>query len=333
MTYKQILTDLKKKQYKPVYFLHGEESYFIDKIAKYIEDNVLSESEKAFNFSVYYGKELDSKTLIDAASRYPMMAPYQVIIVREAQAMRSLAKLKPYIEKPVATTLLVFCHKHRKVDGRTTLGTTLKKHAVFFESKKLYESNMPGWISDYLKQKKRTISADAAMLVAEYLGTDLAKISNELDKLVINLPEGKEIDSKAIETNIGISKDYNVFELQKALGQRDIIKANRIVNYFGANPKSGPIVMVLANLYSYFSKIFITHYFKTKGDGELMKQLGLRSNYFLKDYKLAARNYSPSKVRQVFHLLKEFDLKSKGVNSDAVPPGELMKELVFRILH
>ena len=333
MTYNEIIKSLRAKEYKPVYFLHGEESFYIDSISDFIENNVLSEGEKSFNQTIFYGKDCDSKTLIDTASRYPMMSSHQVVVLKEAQEMKTLANLQPYIEKAVPTTILVICHKHKKLDARTKFAKSLKGNAVLFESKKLYDNQVPDWISGYLKSKKLKINPNAAQLIAEYLGTDLSKIANEMDKLAINLPAGTMIDEKHIQENIGISKDYNVFELQKALGQRSVLKTNRIIQYFIANPKKNPLVMVIGTLYNYFSKVYMIHFLKNLPDRELSSALKLRSEYFLKEYKFTARNYNLRKTQDVISILKEYDLKSKGVDRDSTTEGELMKEMVYKIMH
>jgi len=333
MTYPQILKDLKGKKYAPVYLLHGDESYYIDKISKFIEEKVLAESERSFNQMIMYGKDTDHKTLIDTCSRYPMMASHQVVILKEAQEMKTLKELLPYIQKPVPSTLLVICFKHKKFDGRTKFGKAIKASAVVFESKKLYDNKIPDWIQSYLKDKKLDISPSAAALVAEYLGTSLSKVSNELDKLAINIPKGTTIDEKHIQDQIGISKEYNVFELQKALGTKDIVKSNRIINYFISNPKKNPLVVVVGTLFNFFSKVYLTHFLKNKSEGEMMSSLGVRHAFFLKDYKLAARNYPILKSKNVISILKEYDLKSKGVERNSTSDGDLMKEMVYKILH
>ena len=259
MEYDQILKELKSKQYRPIYFLHGEESYFIDEISHYIEKNVLSESEQAFNQTILYGKDVDHLAILDTARRYPMMSPYQVVLLKEAQDMRTLPELLSYIEKPMESTLFVICYKHKRYNFNSKFGKALKKHAVVFESKPLYDNQVPGWISIYLKSRKLRITPKAAELIAEYLGADLSKVANELDKLAINLPPGTEVNDQHIEANIGISKDYNIFELQRALGQRDVLKANRIINYFAANPRKNPMPVLIGALYSYFSKVYQYH--------------------------------------------------------------------------
>lgn len=333
MIFDDIIKSIKAKDYKPVYFLHGEESFYIDAISNYIEKNVLSEAEKSFNQTILYGKDTDAKTLIDTASRYPMMASHQVVILKEAQEMKELLDLQLYIEKAVPTTILVICYKHGKLDSRTKFAKSLKAHAVIFESKKLYDNQVPDWIAGYVKGKKLAIKPNASQLIAEYLGTDLSKIANELDKLAINLPEGVAIDEKHIQDNIGISKDYNVFELQKALGGRDVVKANRIVRYFAANPRKNPMVVITGSLYNHFSKVYIYHFLRNLPDKKISEALQLKSEFFLKDYKRTAHHYNLKNTQNVISILKEYDLKSKGVDSDNAPEGELMKEMVYKILH
>ena len=333
MTYKEIIKSLRAKEYKPVYFLHGDEAFYIDAISDFIEEKVLTEGEKSFNQTIFYGKDTDARTLIDTASRYPMMASHQVIVLKEAQDMKDLQDLQLYIEKAVPTTILVICQKYKRLDARTKFAKSLKANAVLFESKKLYENQVPDWIADYLKSKKLAINPNASQLIAEYLGTNLSKIANELDKLAINLPEGTQINEKHIQDNIGISKDYNVFELQKALGQRNVLKANRVIQYFIANPRKNPLVMVTGTLYNYFSKVYMLHFLRSLPDREMASALKLRSDYFLGEYKSTARNYNLKKTQKVISILKEYDLKSKGVNSDNTPEGELMKEMVYKIMH
>ncbi|MDG1433923.1 MAG: DNA polymerase III subunit delta [Saprospiraceae bacterium] len=333
MTYPQIIKELKAKKYSPIYLLHGNEPYYIDKISRYVEENVLTEGEKSFNQMIMYGKDTDHKTLIDTCSRYPMMASHQVVILKEAQEMKTLKELLPYIEKPVHTTILVICFKHKKFDGRTKFGKLVKQKALIFESKKLYDNQIPDWIQSYLKDKKLSISPSASVLVAEYLGENLSKVSNELDKLAINLAPGTEVNEKHIQEQIGISKEYNVFELQKALGAKNVVKSNRIINYFISNPKKNPLVVVVGTLFNFFSKVYLTHFLKNSSEKEMMEKLGVRHAFFLKDYKLAARNYPYQQSQDVISILKEYDLKSKGVDRVNATEGDLMKEMVFKILH
>ncbi len=341
MKYEEIIQAIKQKDYKPVYFLHGEESYYIDLIAKYIEENVLNEAEKGFNLITLYGKEVDFKNVVDNARRYPMMAQYQVVFLKEAQEMRTLSDLQSYVEQPSPSTLLVICHKHKRLKFNTKFGKAVKKNAVVFEAKKLYDNQIPSWINDYLSQKGLSIDGSASALVAEYLGTDLSKISNELDKLVLNVSKGTKISTTHIQDNIGISKDYNVFELQEALGNKNQQKAQRIVFHFAANEKKNPFPLVVGTLYNFFSKTFATHQFKQLNDLDLAKGLGFypknayAATYQVKKYRSAMKNYPISKLHQIFTLLRVYDLKSKGLNFDTTgkESGALLKELIYKILN
>lgn len=332
MTYNDIIRDLKAKNYSPIYFLHGEESFFIDKISSYIEKNVLTESEKSFNQTILYGKEANYNAVVDNARRYPIMAERQVVIIKEAKEMKDLQKLERYVEKPAPTTILVICYKHKKLDQRSKLAKALKKKAIVFESKKLYDNQIPEWINTYLKERKYKIQVDATQLVAEYLGTNLSKVSNELDKLILNIPQGTTINTDHIQKNIGISKDYNVFELQNAIGQRNVLKCQRIVNYFISNPKKHPLVQVISSLFGFFSKIYIYHSAGQVSDNEMAKKLGTRA-FFLKQYRVAAKNFNRQRTERVINILKEYDLKSKGVERDSTPDTELLREMIFKILH
>jgi DNA polymerase-3 subunit delta len=335
VTFEQILKELSRQKYHPVYFLHGPESYFIDAIADRIEAEALSEAEKAFNQSIFYGKEVDHLAVLDAARRYPMMAERQVVILKEAQEMRSLSELKAYVEQPMPSTILVICHKHKKYNLSSAFGKALGKHALVFEAKSLYDNQIPDWIRSYLRARDRDIAVDAAELIAEYLGGDLSKIANELDKLALNVPPGAEISKQHVDTHIGISKDFNVFELQRALGLHDAPRAFRIVNYFAANANKNPITLTLGALYGYFSKVYMLHFIQHLPEKEMAETMGLRSSYFLKEYRQAARHYPPTRTQWVIALLKEYDLKAKGVGHAGAGDidGALLKELVWRILH
>lgn len=340
MSAANILTDLKNRKYKPLYLLHGDEPYFIDQVSNFVEHQLLPEAEKGFNQTVLYGKDTDVMTVLNAAKRYPMMADYQVVLVKEAQEMKwgsdnddkkSINPLLSYLESPLPSTILVFCYKYGKFDKRKKTYKAIEKNGVVFESAALYDSKIPGWIEDYVSDKKYRISAQACGMLSEYLGNDLSKIANELDKLMLNIASGQEISLKNIQDNIGISKEYNVFELQTALAKKDAYKVNQIINYFEANPKSNPIVLVLGNLNTYFTKILAYHYLKDKSQQNVARELGVNP-YFVKDYEQAAHSYNYSKTMHIISALREYDLKSKGVDSTA-PHGELMKELMFRILH
>jgi DNA polymerase-3 subunit delta len=334
MSFEQIISDLKNKIYKPIYFLSGDEPYFIDLITKYIHDNVLTDAEKSFNQTVLYGKDTEIYTVINTAKRFPMMANHQVVIVKEAQNIKNIDDLIHYAETPLNSTLLVINYKYKTLDKRKKLYKAISQKGVLFESKKLYDNEVPGWINAYLKKKNRAIDPSAGMLLTEYLGNDLGKISNELEKLIITLPDGEfNITTTHIERNIGISKDYNVFELNKALGQKNVLKANRIVNYFSHNPKDNPFTMTIATLYQFYSKTLTYHFIKDKRDRRNVAATLKVPPFFVGDYEKAAKYYNPKKTVEIISLLREYDLKSKGYNNLSTPPGELLKELVYKILH
>jgi DNA polymerase-3 subunit delta len=334
VSFENIVLNLKNKIYTPVYFLYGEESYFIDVISDYIEKNVLSELEKEFNQTIIYGKDIDIPTLTSYARRFPMMANYQVIIVKEAQDLNKIEELESYILNPMESTLLVLCYKYEKIDRRKTIFKSIEKKGILFESARIYDNKIPDWIAEYVKKHNYSISAKACFLLAEFLGNDTSKIVNEISKLIINIPEKQEITEEFVEKNIGISKDYNVFELQKALGKKDILKANQIINYFADNPRDNPLVKVIPLLFSYFSKILIFHHLPDKSRNNVASALSINP-FFVVDYQHAAANYNTNKLISIISILREYDLKAKGVdsNSTSFPDGELMKELVFKILH
>lgn len=334
MNFEQIISDLKNKIYKPIYFLSGDEPYFIDLITKYIHDNVLSDAEKSFNQTVLYGKEAEIHAVIDTAKRFPMMANHQVVIVKEAQNIKNIDDLIHYVNAPLKSTLLVINYKYKTLDKRKKLYKAINENGILYESKKLYDNEVPSWINGYLKNKNRTIDPNAGMLLTEYLGNDLSKIANELEKLIITLPDGEfNITTSHIERNIGISKDYNNFELHKALTQKNVLKANRIVNYFGHNPKDNPFTLTISTLYYFYSKVLTYHFIKDRRDRKNVAATLKVSPYFVGDYEKAAKNYNPQKTVEVIGLLREYDLKSKGFNNVSTSHGELLKELVYKILH
>lgn len=330
-----MLEKIKKKEFAPVYLLHGEESYFIDTLCDAIEEHALSDEERSFNQTVLYGKDAEFTAVLDSARRFPMMAPRQLVLLKEAQEMKDLDKLKSYIEKPAPTTVLVICYKHKRLAMNTSFGKSVSKHSLVFESKKLYDNKMPGWIAQYLKQAKLDIAPQTAALIAEHLGTDLSKVANELDKLKINLPAGSTVVEQHIEQHIGISREYNVFELQRALGERQSEKVFRIVENFAANPRKNPLVVVIATLYNFYSKVYMMHFLRQASDSEVMKALKVHNAFFLKDYRVAAKNYPRNRTEAVLALLHEYDLKSKGVdfNGTNTDEGELLKEMAWRILY
>lgn len=346
-TPESILADIKQNKYAPVYFLQGEEPFFIDSIADYIENNALNESERGFNQVVLYGKDTDMGTVLSNAKRYPMMSDRQVVIVKEAQEIRDLQKnikekingkevevnlLEEYVKNPLPSTILVLCHKYKTLDGRKSLAKNIDKYAVLVNSKKLYDNQLPDWINKFISSKGYKINTKASMLLAEFLGNDLSKINNEVEKLSISLKQGSEIDENTVLNNIGISKEYNIFELQAALGKRDVLKANRIINHFAANPKENNAISVVANLYGYFSKVMLVHTSADKNDRALAPLLEVHE-FFVKDYKSAAQNYPIDKLYQVISSLRTADLQKKGVLADSMEDGDIMKELVFKILH
>ena len=333
MTFNQIIKDLENKDFKPIYFLHGEEPYYIDKITNYIVDNVLSESEKSFNQTIFYGRDTNVPTIINAAKRFPMMANNQVIIVKEAQYLDKLEDLIYYVQNPLKSTLLVIAYKYKKVDKRKKMYSILQKNDLVFESKKLYDNKIPDWITNYLKERNYYISPEASLLLTEYLGSDLSKIAGELEKIFISLSPGiKKIDLETIEENIGISKDFNNFELTNALSVKDILKANRIVNYFAANPKKNPITLTISSLHFFFSKVLAYHSLKNKSSATVASELKINP-FFVNEYKKAAANYGSQKLVEIISLLREFDLKSKGWGNTGIDSGNLLKELIFKILH
>lgn len=333
VTYEEIISDLKNRIFKPVYFLAGEEPYYIDLITGYIEEKVLPEAEKAFNQMVIYGDDTNIPAIIDTARRFPMMASHQVIIIKEAQSLKKLEDLVIYLEKPLLSTILVFSYKYKTLDKRTKLFKTLESRGVYFESPRIRDYLIPGWIERYLMTKGIRIDPSAGAMLTEYLGTDLHKIVNELDKLMITLPEGKPvITNSLIEKNIGISKDYNNFELQKAIGEKNILKANMIVHYFADNPKDNPIMLTIASLFGYFSKLLTYHYLTDKSKNNVAAELKVNP-FFVKDYDFSATKYNVSRTVQIISLLRTYDMRSKGYGDPGTEPGDLLKELVYKILH
>lgn len=328
----ELLKDLKNKIYKPVYFLMGEETYYIDIVTDYISKNVLSDAEKTFNQVTFYGKDAEVIKIIDACRRFPMMANYQVVIVKEAQELKKIDELIYYVEKPLTSTILVINYKYDTLDKRTKLYKTLQHH-VLVDFKKLYDNQLPDWVISYLKKSNIAIDAEAAVLITESLGNDLSKIAHELEKLLLVLPEGsKMVTKQLIERNIGVSKDYNNFELTKALGQKNILKANKIAEYFSKNPKASPFPVTIQTLFSFFSKVLIYHFIQDKSKGAVASQLGVNP-YFVAEYEQAAKKYNPAKTVLIISYLREYDLKSKGVGNASTDDGELLRELLFKVLH
>ena len=328
---KQIVADIRNGNIKPIYFLFGEEPYYIDKISQFIEKNVLTEEEKGFNQMVLYGKEASIDEIVGNAKRYPMMAERQVVIVKEAQELsRTIEQLVDYAENPQPTTVLVLCYKYKKLDKRKKLYKSVGKHGVLFESKKLYENQVSDWLRKLLHGKGYSISHKAAIVLVEYLGTDLSRISKELDKLTLVLPKESQITPADIEEHIGISKDYNNFELKKAIGERNVLKATRIVNYFAQNPKDNPFVLTISLLHNFFSQLLQYHGLNDHSPKNVASALRVNP-YFVGEYQIAAKNYPMKKVSSIVSHLREMDLKGKGVGATAIPQSDLLKELIAKI--
>ncbi|MBW8051577.1 MAG: DNA polymerase III subunit delta [Cytophagales bacterium] len=376
-TPEKILSELKSKKYASVYFLQGEEPYYIDSISNYVENNVLSESEKDFNLFILYGKDVDMSMVLSNARRFPVMAQRQVVIVREAQEIKDIVKetgqkqLEAYIQKPLQSTILVFCYK-KLLDGRKRIAQKLKELDLLVHSKKIYDNQIPGWITSYLRSKGFSINTKATIMLAEFVGSNLSRLANEIDKLLINLKEKTEINEDIINRYIGISKEYNVFELQNALIKKDTYKSNQIVNYFDANPKKNPVIPIISILFQFFTKVMLVHQFsppnsppnsppkspqrgdfltplaKGKSDGKVPPLGGFRgavvrgadlagllavNPYFIKDYLLASKNYPLTKLTRIIHHFAQADLRAKGIIGGNISEGQILKELVFKILH
>jgi DNA polymerase-3 subunit delta len=333
MTCEEILKELKSRKYRPVYFLMGEEPYFIDLITDYIQENVLTTEEKAFNQVILYGKDTDVPGIINAARRFPMMSNHQVVIVKEAQELAQIDDLIHYVDHPLPSTLLVINYKYRKLDRRTKLYKSLEQKGLVLDSKKIYEDRVPPWISNYLSERGKKIEPKAAMILTEFLGSDLGRIASELEKLILIIDESETtVNAGHIEENIGISKDFNNFELNDAISRRNVLKANRIIRYFGNSPKANPIILTITSMYLFFSKLLYYHFLKDRSRGNVASALKINP-YFVQDYERAAKNYNPANIVRIISLLREFDLKSKGFGNVSTGDADLLKELVYKIMH
>lgn len=334
----EILKDIKNKKYKPVYLLHGEEDYNIDILTQAFENKVLSEGEKAFNMTIWYGKDATATQVIDSCMRYPMMAPYQLIILKEAQDMKSLNDLTVYLDNPVPSTVFVIQYKQGNIDMRKALGKAIKAKGEIYKSKKLYDNEVPKWISSYVSTNGYNIDDQSTMLIADHLGAELGKIANELDKLFILIPKGSNIDSKVIEKHIGISKKYNVFELQDAIASRDMYKAQQIINYFADNPKKNPIVVVISQTFNFFSKLYLSLSYRNQDDTSLAKNLGFSpkneysARFFVRNYRKALSTYTKHEIEEAIFTINIFDLRSKGVNNSSIDGGQLLKEMIYKLV-
>ena len=335
---RKIMTDLKAGKYSPVYFLQGEETFYIDLISDYIEKNVLNDAEKGFNQVIVYGKDATMATILTHARRFPMMAERQVVIVKEAQEIQDLNKetgaklLLDYVTKAVPSTILVFCHKHKSLDKRRELGKKIDQYTVTLNTKKLYDNQLPEFVQEYIREKKISMDDRAVMALCEYVGNDLHRLANEIDKLTIALGDGKSISLEQVMNQVGVSKEYNIFELQRAIIHRDSLLANKIVNFFEGNTKKNPLIPVVAYLFSFFSKLLSASQAADKSDKGLVSALKI-SPYAAKDYSFALRQYPAEKIIRNIACIKEADLKLKGVNSASDTDGQIFRELVYRIMH
>lgn len=332
MTYDQIIQNLQNKVYSPIYLLMGEESYFIDKISNYIAGNVLDEAEQSFNQTVVYGKDADVKNIDSMAKRFPMMSSHQVVIVKEAQELKGIDELSYYCNKPLKSTILVLCYKYKSIPKNKKIYKACAKNGVILESKKLYDNQVPTWISTYLKDKNLSIDPQASIMLTEFLGTELSKIVNELDKLQVVLPEGTKITADHIEKNIGVSKNFNNFELQKAIGKKEILKVNRIINHFAQNPRDHNIIQIITTLFNFFTKLLKLYFMKDLSKNAVASALGVHP-FFAQEYIAAKRKYSAKKLVDIIRILREYDLKSKGVGNTSADHGQLLKEMVYKIMH
>lgn len=331
MSAEKIVSEWKKKQFKPVYWLEGEEDYYIDKLVHFAEHSILSESEAGFNLTVFYGKDASWPDVINACRRYPMFSERQVVLLKEAQHMRDIEKLEPYIENPLNSTIFVVSYKEKKVDGRTSLAKTLKKKAEVLTTKKMYDNQLPDWTNDLVHSKGYEISPKALALLVDHIGNDLSRIDNEIDKILVNLGARKSISEDDIEKYVGVSKEYNPFELQNAVVKKDLPKAIRIIQYFEANPKAAPIQLILPTLYNLFSKTFMYFGQAAKDEKSVAAALGI-SPFFVKDYLATARNYGYEGVEAALLLLHEYNLKSVGINNPGHSDASLLKEMVFKMM-
>lgn len=333
LTDKQLLDDLKAGKYLPVYLITGEENYYIDVLSDYFEDNIVDEGFRDFDQTVVYGRDVNMSQVVGLAKQFPMMSPVKLVLVKEAQDInvKEWDLLADYLEHPLTQTLLVLCYRHKKLDKRTRAYKAIAKVGGICEHNRLYDSQVPSWIGTYVNQRGFAITQRASVLIAESIGNDLGKIANELDKVFISLNPGDTINDDIIERNIGISKEYNVFELQSAIGRRDVVQCNRIINHFAANPKDNPIQLILPVLYGYFIKVMVYHQLENKSEAASALKV---NPYFVRDYEVAASNYPLGKLASCIGYLNEADLRSKGIrNAGTVTDGELLKELIFKIIH
>jgi len=334
LTYTDIMKELKARHFRPIYYLMGEEPFYIDQITDYLIENVMSEEEKDFNQDIVYGADVDISAIINAARRYPMMSEYRLLVVKEAQVVKNMENLAIYLQKPLSSTILVICHKNGTLDRRKKLAGEISKIGVLFESKKLKDYQLPAFISNYMTQKGFQIDSKAIEMMADYVGADLSRMTGELNKLIITQEPGEtRITPDQIEKNIGISKDYNNIELRNAIIQKDVLKANTIIRYFEDNPKNNPIQLTLAYLFSFFSNLMLAYYAPDKSEGGVASFLGFKSSWQAKDYLVAMKRFSGVKTMNIIHEIRYTDAKSKGVGNPNISSGDLLKELLYKILH
>ncbi|HEX2606098.1 MAG TPA: DNA polymerase III subunit delta [Flavisolibacter sp.] len=331
MSLEKILNDLQKQVYKPVYWLEGEEEYFIDLLIDYAEHHILSESEASFNLSIFYGRDANWADIVNACRKYPMFSDRQVVILKEAQSMRDIDKLEGYIDKPLASTVLFIAYKNKKLDGRTKLAKMIKDRSVFFSSKKLYDNELPDWVSQLVKSKGYTINNKALFLLIDHIGNDLSRLNNEVDKLTINLGQRKSITEDDIEMYVGISKEFNVFELQQAIASRDLYKAIRIIQYFSANPKAAPLQLIFPSIYNYFSKVLLVYGASSRDEKSVAAAIGVNA-YFVKDYIQTALKYSQADIEKILLLLFEYNLRNLGIRDAGTDDADLLKEMVAKMI-
>jgi DNA polymerase-3 subunit delta len=336
VTYESVMHDLKARDFKPIYYLMGDESYYIDKISDWIAENVLQPEEKDFNQTVLFGSDVNASQIVDAAKRYPMMSEHQVIIVKEAQNVKNVEPIEKYLKAPMSSTILVMCHKNGTIDGRKReYVKAIQQAGVLFESKKLRERDLPSFIEQYLKGREASIDPKSTQMIADAIGADLSRLTGELDKVLLSLPESdRRVTPQVVEDQIGVSKDYNAFEFRDAIVNRNILKANQIIKYFDENPKAGGLYALLPMMFSYFQNLMLSYYCPQKGSQEALAQwLDMKSPWGARDYITGMRNYSGMKVMQIISKIREIDAKSKGLDNPNTAPGELMKELIFFTLH
>lgn len=334
LTYESVVRSVQNREFKPIYYLMGEESYYIDRISDYIASQVLAEEQKDFNLTVMYGSDTNIANVLTAAKRFPMMSDYQVVIVKEAQNLKNIDDLSFYLKKPQPQTILVFCHKNGVLDRRKKVIADVERVGVLFESKKLRDYQLPAFIVNYVRNHKSSIDEKAAVLLAEFIGSDLNRMAGEIDKLMMSMPEGQSrITPELIERNIGVSKEFNSFELRSALIEKDVLKANRIAKYFNENSKANPIQKTLATLFGFFSNLMLAHYAPEKSESGVMEILGMRQSWQVKEYMAAMRVYSARKTMNIISAIRQTDAKSKGVGNSSISDGDLLRELIYYILH